>query len=652
MSLFGQPRDTLSRARFGRVGARTRRLAGWAAAAFLAFPAVASGAPDTPDPGFGTGGDVITGFPGRTAQATGMLLDRAGRPVVVAKTGQAELGILRLDPDGGTDPGFASGTRSLLADDAQLTELVEHGDGYVAGGWIETTPGARRFALVRWEANGAPGFSVSDALQPGEIGGLAVDGAQRIVAAGRSGDRIAVARYGADGTRDGGFSRVHDLLEVTGEEASGVVVEPSGRVLVAGTAVVPGGERRFLLLALTAAGTIDTAFGSAGAVTFDVGDGVAAVRAITRQPDGKLLVAGTTDAAGAGVVARYLPTGAPDPTFSTDGIVRIGATSTTVDAVALQPDGKVVAAGTTGGDSFIARLRPGGARDPGFGADGVVRRSLGPAGPDGLTGVGVAASGRIVGGGRAGGAVVLTALTGGDTSEPGLAMTAEGLGDLVTFTISATNRGADPARDVRVDISPPAGLAASAITTTAPGTCAGASCALGTVPAGATARVTLLARARRPGPLPTSARVTTSTFDADPSNNAASVTGVATRNRVAHPDRTKPVVKLRLPVKRLRRVHRLLRLRVTLSERASVRFTARAPKRVKRLVRSRRVALDRKGRHRVALRLTSAGRKAVKQAGRKRKGGKRRRLVVVVAARATDRAGNHATKTLRKTLRR
>lgn len=590
-----------------------------------------------------------------------MVLDRAARPVMVAKTGATELGILRLTAAGRPDPGFASGTRSLgVGGDAELTELVEHGDGYVAGGWVEPTPGDRRFALVRWSASGAPGFEVADPADPGEIGGLTVDGAARIVAAGRSGDRIAVVRYSAGGARDAGFSRVHDLVGVSGEEASGVVVEPSGRVLVAGTGVVAGGERRFLVLALTPSGTIDTAFGAGGAVTLDVGDGTAAVRAMARQPDGKLVVAGTTDTGGAGggVVARLLPDGRPDPAFSSDGIARTGLAAATVEALALQPDGKIVAAGGAGGDSFIARFRPGGARDPGFGADGIVLRSLGPAGPDALAGVGVAASGRIVGGGRAGGALVLTALTGGDTSEPGLAMTAEGLGDLVTFTLSATNRGADPAQGVRVDVAPPGGLAAGAITTTAPGTCAGTACALGTIAAGATARITMLVRARRPGPLPASAQLSTSTFDADPTNNGAAVTGVATRNRVAHPDRTKPKVRLRLPVRRLRQVRRLLRVRVTTSEAISIRFTARARKRVKRLVRPRRVALTRKGTQRVTLQLTKAGRKAVAQARRKVKGKRRRaararrRLVVVIAARATDRAGNSSSARVRKTVRR
>jgi uncharacterized delta-60 repeat protein/uncharacterized repeat protein (TIGR01451 family) len=629
-----------------------RRLAGSAAAmAALAGPAVAHAAPGTPDPGFGVGGRVMSGALG-TVDAAGMILDGAERPVVVATTGPMEVGILRLDPAGAHDPTFASGTRPLgVAGEARIAKVVEHAGGYVAGGWIEATPGDRRFALVRWNAAGAPdpSFVVDDPLDAGEVRALAVDAAQRVVAVGRSGDRIGVARYTAGGVRDAGFSRVHDFTGATEEEASGVVVEPGGRVLVAGTGVVPGGERRFLLVALTPSGTIDPAFGGGTLVTLDVGDGVAAVRSLTRQSDGKLVVGGTTDAGGdgGGVVARFLPDGAPDPAFSVDGIARVGLPGAVVEDVAVQPDGKIVAVGTAAGESFFARFRPGGVRDPGFGADGVVRQ---PIGPGGLAGVGIAGSGRIVGGGRAGGAIALSALTGGDTSEPGLAMTADGLGDLVTFTISATNRGADAARDVRVDVAPPPGLAARALAGPL-GRC-GTSCPLGVVPAGATRRVTLLARARRPGVLRASATVSTSTFDANIGNNSASATGTARRNRVVRRDRTKPVVKLRLRIRRLRQVRRLLPLRVTVSEPASVRFTARGT-RVKRLVRPRRVALERKGRHRVTLRLTPAGRKAVRQASRRRKGKRpRRRFVVQVGARATDRAGNAALTRLRQPLRR
>jgi uncharacterized delta-60 repeat protein/uncharacterized repeat protein (TIGR01451 family) len=611
----------------------------------LAAPAAAAAAPATPDPGFGTGGVVVTPFPARTATAAGMLLDQAGRPVVVVKTGAMEAGLLRRSAAGGPDAAPALAVLGA-GTDSRLTELVEHGTGYVAGGWIEEP--ARRFALIRFTAAGAPDTDfgvVRDA--PGEIGALAVDAQQRIVAAGRSGDRIAVARFAPDGMREA--LSTHDVPAVSGEDAGGVVVEPGGRIVVAGTGIA-GGERRLVALALTVAGTPDPAFGAGGAVTLDVGDGGATVRAMARQPDGKLLVGGATGADGAFVV-RLNADGTPDLTFSSDGIARVGVSGAELDGLAVQPNGKIVVAGTAGGDSLVARFRPGGARDPGFGNDGIVRVGLGtPGAPDGLSGVGVAADGGIVGGGLSGGAVALLGLTGGDTSDPAVTMTADAVGDLVTFTVSATNRGVDPAADVRIAVTPPPDLAAQALTRPGGAPCDGTSCALGTVPAGATVRVTLLARAKQPGPLPASATVTTATFDADAANNVASVTGMAARNRVVRRDRTKPAIRLRLGAKRLRASRRFLRLRLTTSEVASVRLTARA-KGVKTLVRPRRVMLGRKGTHRVTLKLTKAGRKAVRRA-RQRERPRRRRLAIVAGAHATDRSGNGSWTTQRLILRR
>ncbi|MGI8779753.1 MAG: hypothetical protein ACR2L8_06225, partial [Solirubrobacteraceae bacterium] len=362
-----------------------RRLAGWTAAALIAVPATALAAPDTPDPAFGTGGTVLTNFTGRTPAAAGMTLDRAGRIVLVAKTGPAELGVMRLAPDGTPDPDFQGGavTRRLDgADESLLTDVAEQADGaYVVGGWVEEAPPIRRFALVRFTPAGEPDAAfgaVRDALAgDDEIRALAIQPDQAIVAAGRAGSRIRVARYAPDGAPDPAFGGVHDVggPAVTGEEASGVVVEPGGRVLLAGTGTVAG-ERRFLLVALTPAGALDATFGIGGYVTLDVGDGAASVRAMKRQPDGKLLVAGGTGAGG--VVVRFLPDGTPDPTFSTDGVARLGVPGAVAEDVALQADGKVVAVGAAdsagaSADSLVARFRPGGARDPWFGADGVVR---------------------------------------------------------------------------------------------------------------------------------------------------------------------------------------------------------------------------------------------------------------------------------------
>jgi uncharacterized delta-60 repeat protein/uncharacterized repeat protein (TIGR01451 family) len=629
------------------------RLAGLTAAALLVVPTSALAAPAAPDPGFGSGGVVLTDVAGERAERAGMILDSSGRPVVLAKTGATQLGFIRRLPDGTAE---VAENRSVGGLDSELTEVVQQVDGgYVAGGWVKETPGNHRFAVVRYTPAGAPDpvFGVRLA-SPGEIGGLAVqpnDG--RIVAAGRSGSGIGVVRYSAGGAVE--LTNILDIPGVTAERADGVVVEPGGRILLAGTAV-EGGERRFLVAALTPAGALDPSFGGGrGFVTLDVGDGDAAVRSMERQPDGKLLVAGTTDGGGGGGggVARFLPDGTSDIGFSTDGIARLGVPAAIVEDVAVQSDGKVVAvgsieSGTATGDSFVARFRPGGARDPGFGTDGVARRSLDAAG-DGLTGVGLAAGGAIVAGGIARGAgpsIVLTRLTGGDSSDPALAMTAGSLGDLVTFTITATNPGADPAQDVKVMVAPPGDVAATALAT-AGNVCSGTTCSLGTLAPGITRRMTLLARSRAPGPLTAAAQVATATFDSDTGNNHAGATGVASRNRVVRRDRAKPKLALRLPARRIRQVRRRVKLVVRTNEAASVvvrtRWTAKG--RTRTFAKTRTVTLRRKGAKTVRLALTRAGRQAVKRK-------KTRRLALSVKARARDKAGNKRTRTLRKTLRR
>lgn len=618
------------------------RIRALAVTAVLMLPGSAAAAPATPDATYAP----TAGFAGRTATAAAVLVDGAGRAVVAARTGPAEAGLLRAGANGGLD--FATITPFPGADDSLLTDVVEHAGGYAAGGWVEQAPGGRRFALLRYGSGGSLLGVTIDPHGDGEdeLHGLAAAPDGRLVAAGRSGDLVAVARYSATGVPDGSFPRVHDFAGVTGEEAGAVLVEPDGRIIVAGTARTAE-ERRVLVAALTPAGALDPAFGSGGAALLDVGDGEAAVRALARQPDGRLLVGGTTgvDGAGGGFVARLQPSGAPDTGFSTDGIARLNVAGGVVEAVAIAPDGKVLAAGAAdsglgSADGLVARFRPGGVRDPGFGTDGVARRSL--PGRERLTGVGLTPDGRIVAGGLRDGAVVLTRLTGGDSSDPALSMSAEGIGDLITFTATALNRGADPARDVRVRIDPP-GATALAISTPG-GECAGTVCDLGTIAPGAIGRVKVLARADTAGRLAAGATVTTSTFDSDPDNNAAGATGATTAG--FRPDRTRPKPVLQLPARRARQLRKGFRVRVGVNEPATVTVTARAGKKV---AARGRIRLSARGRRKLGLRVTAAGRAALRKATRRKKP---KKLRLTITARAVDRWDNVGTVRLRKTLRR
>src|SRR5205823_1172487 len=80
--------------------------------------------------------------------------------------------------------------------------------------------------------------------------------------------------------------------------------------------------------------------------------------ALALQPDGKVVAAGYTftetyDFA----LARYHPDGTLDGTFGSGGLVTtdFGGTSDLAFAVVLQPDSKLVAAGSSGGEFALAR---------------------------------------------------------------------------------------------------------------------------------------------------------------------------------------------------------------------------------------------------------------------------------------------------------
>ena len=122
------------------------------------------------------------------------------------------------------------------------------------------------------------------------------------------------------------------------------------------------------------AGDLDPSFGSGGLVTLpsfgDTGNG----NAVAIQGDGKIVVAGSQgSAASTFALARYLSDGTLDPGFGAGGTVTTALPGgNAAEAVALQEDGKIIAAGTAGNDFALARYLPDGTPDPAFGVGGTV----------------------------------------------------------------------------------------------------------------------------------------------------------------------------------------------------------------------------------------------------------------------------------------
>jgi uncharacterized delta-60 repeat protein len=156
-----------------------------------------------------------------------------------------------------------------------------------------------------------------------------------------------------------------------------------------------------------AGGDLDATFGVGGKVTGSFPGGSLA-NAVAVQPDQKIVVVGATAGPldnGAFAVARYASDGTLDPSFSGDGMVTtvIGGGGNEAKSVAIQADDKIVVAGTDDLQWIVVvRYLPDGTRDPAFGKHGKVRTSLAPTGFDIGYDVAIQSDGKIVVAGVAG----------------------------------------------------------------------------------------------------------------------------------------------------------------------------------------------------------------------------------------------------------
>jgi uncharacterized delta-60 repeat protein len=366
---------------------------------------------DTTTP-FGTGGKQTVSFSsnpsgGNGDNATALTTDGTGKIVVAgfAGPGNGDFAVARLDGStGAPDNTFdtdgkqtvttpASGTTLNSQDQCYAVAVQTDGKILLAGSEFSQN----HWMLARMSDTGVPdsGFDTDGILLtefgPTPSGGttfaaaVSVD-ATTIVAGGTGDDNFAAVRYAtADGALDttfgvGGKAEADVPHPVqSSETATGVAVQPNGKVVAVGPTDVDaitqtGGDRQFGLARYNLDGTLDADFGAGGvdgngrvSTNFDSlpsGGGTDdSATAVGLQPDGKLVVAGTTASdtdPGDFAVARYNADGSLDTTFaplSTIGAGKLttdfgGAEGDSAEAVAIEgtpgnPDFRIVVAGTT-----------------------------------------------------------------------------------------------------------------------------------------------------------------------------------------------------------------------------------------------------------------------------------------------------------------
>jgi uncharacterized delta-60 repeat protein len=228
-------------------------------------------------------------------------------------------GLVRFNADGTLDTTF--GADGLVQVDFDQFAAVLQSDGKIvtAGTFLDVATGEREFALARFLSDGSPDttFGTGGRVNTdvgGEGSGFAVtlQPNGKIVVAGGSlspGENFTLARYLSDGTLDttfGGDGLVTTDFGVV-SQAFGVSLQADGKIVAAGV----GGLARYL-----PDGTLDTTFSGDGIVTDFGGLG------LVIQPDGRLVVAGSFSTTGNEggfdiALARYLSgaaSGAGPPT--------------------------------------------------------------------------------------------------------------------------------------------------------------------------------------------------------------------------------------------------------------------------------------------------------------------------------------------------
>jgi uncharacterized delta-60 repeat protein len=350
--------------------------------AILAAPASASAMQGDLDPSFGNGGTVIHPLGALSFDEADAVATQPDGKLVVGGLANRQRAVFRLTSSGDLDRTFGGG------------------DG------IAPTPGE------------APAKDVA----------LAPDGS--IVTGGRSGGNFYLARLTPDGSPDPSFGNGGVVVPALGvAEPQAIAVQANGRIVVAGTK-----QGNFFLARFRPTGSLDPAFGAGGIVTTDFFAYDDAAEDVIVQPDGEIVAAGTS--AGDFVLARYDHEGTLDPGFGSGGrvVTNFGAWEA-CHRVALGPGGTIVAAGVSNGDFAVARYLPSGLPDPAFSDDGM---AIGPSG--GALGLAIQADGGAVVAGSRNGDFALARFTSAGDVDGGFG------GGLVSVDFGA----ADAVRDLTV----------------------------------------------------------------------------------------------------------------------------------------------------------------------------------------------------------
>jgi uncharacterized delta-60 repeat protein len=193
---------------------------------------------------------------------------------------------------------------------------------------------------------------------------------------------LLLLRFNTDGTLDTTFGTNGIAFHDSGGDERGfdVAIQVDGKILVTGDAQDPnidGGYQRLLLVRFNSNGTLDTTFGANGVAEY-AGSVYNVGHNVSLQPDGKILVAGSMSTDGVDediLLVRFNANGTLDTTFGVNGAAAYNNSGWQDEPMGLtvQADGNVILVSRSWGTDermLLVRFNANGTLDTTFGSNG------------------------------------------------------------------------------------------------------------------------------------------------------------------------------------------------------------------------------------------------------------------------------------------
>jgi uncharacterized delta-60 repeat protein len=208
--------------------------------------------------------------------------------------------------------------------------------------------------------------------------------------------RNVLVRYNVNGSIDSSFG-TNGKVVIESVFTPKLALQPNGKIVLVGSSGTSPNTNSYVAR-LNSDGSFDTTFNGTGAVTLDLRGTDDRLSSVKIQPDGKILVGGTSnrpapDSRGDFAIIRFNADGSLDTALDGDSkvftMIPPTGESAGIADLAVQPDGKILAAGSvsivdTPGDDpdpifAIARYNADGSLDTTFDGDGVANPRFLPA---------------------------------------------------------------------------------------------------------------------------------------------------------------------------------------------------------------------------------------------------------------------------------